>query len=302
MNAFVASRIGAALVVLSPLVFLGLLYTAAPHDPVSIVAQLAFYYAYLAAVASFVPIRPALGERPWLAWLALSALLALPAAALRFAAGAGQPQTPDYGDAGVNAVCAIVCAAAAFAVRRAGARFDRRTALELAFPLHGGLFEAIQAGSSRLLNHHVVSRAQRYGVDLVKVGGNGLALAPPRTPAQLPTYAVEVRSALAGRVVEAVDAFDDNAVGVRDPRHPFGNHVVVEDAVGSRVFFAHLERGSVAVEPGQTVRAGDLLGRVGNSGNTTEPHLHVHAERDGAGLPMTFGGRFLIRNSSVRSA
>jgi hypothetical protein len=54
---------------------------------------------------------------------------------------------------------------------------------------------------------------------------------------------------------------------------------------------------------GQSVRAGDLLGEVGNSGNTTEPHLHIHAERDGLGLDLRFadvsGG--LHRGRTVRA-
>jgi murein DD-endopeptidase MepM/ murein hydrolase activator NlpD len=69
-------------------------------------------------------------------------------------------------------------------------------------------------------------------------------------------------------------------------------------------------KGSVLVRPGDRVQAGQPLACVGNSGNTTEPHLHIHAKRgdkpdsilDGEGMPMRFGGRWLIRNSVVRSA
>jgi murein DD-endopeptidase MepM/ murein hydrolase activator NlpD len=53
------------------------------------------------------------------------------------------------------------------------------------------------------------------------------------------------------------------------------------------------------------VQVGDMLGQVGNSGNTSQPHLHLHAERGGAadqiltgeGVPIEFEGRFLVRNS-----
>jgi hypothetical protein len=63
------------------------------------------------------------------------------------------------------------------------------------------------------------------------------------------------------------------------------------------VELAHLQRRSVRVAAGDPVTAGTPLGLVGNSGNTSEPHLHVHAETDaGEGVPMTFEGRFLIRN------
>ncbi|TMZ49982.1 M23 family metallopeptidase, partial [Klebsiella pneumoniae] len=51
---------------------------------------------------------------------------------------------------------------------------------------------------------------------------------------------------------------------------------------------------------GDVVREGQLLGTVGNSGNTSEPHLHIHAEKDGEGVPIRFGGRFLVRNNLMR--
>ncbi len=57
------------------------------------------------------------------------------------------------------------------------------------------------------------------------------------------------------------------------------------------------------------VREGDVLGRVGNSGDTSQPHLHLHAERggepgeilNGEGVPMEIAGRFLVRNSLFTS-
>jgi len=69
---------------------------------------------------------------------------------------------------------------------------------------------------------------------------------------------------------------------------------VLAVGAGRYVVLAHLRRGSVRVHSGQRVRAGQLLGRVGNSGNSSEPHLHVHAQDTpdlsaGTGLPIVFG-------------
>lgn len=73
-----------------------------------------------------------------------------------------------------------------------------------------------------------------------------------------------------------------------------GNHVVLAlDAPDVFVVLAHLRRGSVAVRPGQRVATGDVMGRCGNSGNSTQPHVHVQA-MDGPdahvarGLPLAF--------------
>ncbi|WP_208006756.1 M23 family metallopeptidase [Aeromicrobium phragmitis] len=67
------------------------------------------------------------------------------------------------------------------------------------------------------------------------------------------------------------------------------------DCGGIVVALCHLRRGSIQVHEGQQVRAGDVLGACGNSGNSTEPHLHVQAidHRDVArasAVPLTFGG------------
>jgi len=112
-----------------------------------------------------------------------------------------------------------------------------------------------------------------------------------------------------GVVVAARDDLPDLFPSEVDPENPFGNHVAIqcEDAT---VYLAHLLKGSVTVETGQKVRAGKILGRVGNSGNTTEPHLHVHAETgtytgELSGQPamrIRFGKRFLVRNDVVEAS
>ncbi|MGB3306700.1 MAG: M23 family metallopeptidase [Thermomicrobiales bacterium] len=78
--------------------------------------------------------------------------------------------------------------------------------------------------------------------------------------------------------------------------HPAGNHVVLQTADGEFVFLAHMQKGSVRVSEGDTVRSGDLLGLVGNSGNTSKPHLHIHVQdtadfhaTNAVGLPLAFG-------------
>jgi hypothetical protein len=73
-----------------------------------------------------------------------------------------------------------------------------------------------------------------------------------------------------------------------------GNHVVIAlEAGGPFVLLAHLRRGSVRVRPGDTVRSGDRLGECGNSGNSTQPHVHVQVTDSthwptAKGLPLAF--------------
>jgi len=63
-------------------------------------------------------------------------------------------------------------------------------------------------------------------------------------------------------------------VSVKAPEDYGGNHVIIEIAPGVFAVYAHMQTGSVAVKPGDRVKAGEILGRLGNSGNTTAPHLH----------------------------
>jgi len=88
-----------------------------------------------------------------------------------------------------------------------------------------------------------------------------------------------------------------------------GNHVVI--AIGSDgpfVLLAHLQRGSVQVQPGQQISAGLPLGRCGNSGNSTEPHLHLQVSdsinwNSARGLRFTFrrpdGSTWLPANTEI---
>src|SRR5699024_12363154 len=83
-----------------------------------------------------------------------------------------------------------------------------------------------------------------------------------------------------------------------DPEHATGNYVALgcEDAI---IYIAHMKENSVKVSEGEAVQEGQQIGLVGNSGNTSEPHLHIHAEKDGIGIPLRFDGKFFVRNYLV---
>ena len=91
----------------------------------------------------------------------------------------------------------------------------------------------------------------------------------------------------------AVDSLPDQAIGSRDPSNAPGNHVVIDHGNQEYSLLAHMQPRSLKVRVGQKVKAGEPLGLAGNSGNTSEPHLHVHLMNkpsmlDGEGLPMPF--------------
>ena len=182
-------------------------------------------------------------------------------------------------------------------------------ALDLAYPLRGGIYYVGGGGNARLINNHQAHEPQKFGVDIVRLNayGNGAGGLASHDLASYPIYGDTVYSPCSGAVIRATDGFPDLPPPERDETNPAGNHVVLACG-GAEVVLAHLKHGSVAVATGETVEAGDALGQVGNSGSTSQPHLHLHAERggepgeilNGEGVPVEIGGRFLVRNSLFR--
>ena len=187
-------------------------------------------------------------------------------------------------------------------------------AVALQFPMRDGRFFVGQGGSTAAVNYHVVNGTQRYALDIVKLRAWGNRAWPlrPQTLEGYASYGATVYAPCTGRI-QHVDASSRDNVNLtdRDRTTPAGNSVLVRcDGTDVDVLLAHLRAGSVRATKGELVQAGKLIGEIGNSGNSTEPHLHIHAKRggspesglDGEGVPMTFDGRFLVRNDTVTGA
>ena len=147
-------------------------------------------------------------------------------------------------------------------------------------------------------NHHAGHRSQRFAYDLCMVkdgrthSGDGKALTDYHC------YGQPILAPAAGTVVTVVDSLPDQSIGSRDPAHAAGNQVVIDHGHQEFSLVAHLQPRSVRVRVGQEVKSGEVLGLTGNSGNTSEPHLHVHLMNgprmeDSDGLPMPFSGYVL---------
>jgi hypothetical protein len=209
-----------------------------------------------------------------------------------------------------NGLIALLLSSTIPEIRKAS-RYDGEP-LALEPPLGHGSIVVGHGGSTVILNYHVVVPAQRYALDIL--GLDGTTRADGLLPEALTAYAIWSRPVIApcaGTVVAVENALPDGVPGI--PNAPkeqaAGNHVVLRCGA-YHVVLAHLQRGSVVVEPGASVGVGILLGRVGNSGNTSEPHLHIHALRGdvadreqllwkGNGVPITFRGRFLVRGDTA---
>jgi murein DD-endopeptidase MepM/ murein hydrolase activator NlpD len=186
---------------------------------------------------------------------------------------------------------------AGFFVRQAPAaaesRFlDYRTKASLRLPFEGEWF-VYWGGRTIEQNYHAADRAQRFAIDFV-MRRNGVTHSGDAS--RLDSYFCWDQPILApadGTVVAVADGLPDQAIGQTDAQNAAGNHVVLDLGEGEFAFLAHLKRGSVAVKVGDKVAPGQELGRCGNSGNTSEPHLHFHLQttpvlHQGEGLPAFF--------------
>lgn len=146
---------------------------------------------------------------------------------------------------------------------------------------------------------------QRFAVDWAMLGDDGRLFHGDSTiAANWYGFGQSVIAVASGSMVYAVDSIPDRAafvvssVPVMRAREATGNAVVVAMDGGRFATFAHLKRGSVRVKVGDRVIAGQVLGAVGNSGNTLGPHLHFHVSRAPA-LLASEGRPFVLREFAL---
>ncbi len=169
---------------------------------------------------------------------------------------------------------------------------DYRTKADLRLPFEGE-WTVVWGGRTPVENYHVVDAAQRFAYDLLVTKDGSTRRGESEGPEDFYCWGKKIVSPAAGTVTAAVDGLPDQAPGAMDPGNPAGNHVVIDHGAGEHSLLAHFQQGSVAVEKGQKVEPGQLLGLCGNSGNTSEPHLHYHLQTaptfgEGVGLPAQF--------------
>ena len=125
--------------------------------------------------------------------------------------------------------------------------------------------------------------AQRFAIDWVKMADDGTRFTgDPLKNASYYAWGSEAIAVADGIVVETKDSIPENVPGPTSRAVPItletvgGNHVILDLGKGRYAFYAHLQPGSLRVKLGERVRRGQVVGLVGNSGNSTEPHLHFH--------------------------
>ncbi|WP_445997000.1 peptidoglycan DD-metalloendopeptidase family protein [Okibacterium fritillariae] len=182
-----------------------------------------------------------------------------------------------------------------------------------------GRWQAVNSPASATPSHGLHTLGQTWAVDLIGIPDDrhrpvyGRTVTGYLPPTDFPGFGLPVHAVADATVVARHDAEVDHKTryswdailymtviegflrSIGGPRKMIGNHVVLRLDDGTFFTYGHLQRGSVRVNVGDRMRAGDVLAACGNSGNSSEPHLHVQRQdRSGAtlatGLPWAIRG------------
>jgi murein DD-endopeptidase len=187
-------------------------------------------------------------------------------------------------------------------------------------PLRGGVWQAVNGPSNTSAHRRALIPvngraviAQRFAIDWVRLGKDRETFTgDARDNRSYHAYGAEALAVADGVVTAMKDGIPQNVPGIDSHAVAItmetiaGNHVIVDIGQGRYALYAHLQPGSLRVKVGDRVRRGQVLALVGNSGNTTEPHLHFHltdasSPLGAEGIPYAFES-FGSRGGELRSS
>ncbi len=177
-----------------------------------------------------------------------------------------------------------------------------------------GCCDSITHVRSDLAVNSEIHISQRYAIDWMKIDqDNRLYVGDPQILDNWTGYNQNVLAISDAQVVRVVDKFPDQvpfilpaSVGAITLEEIDGNHVILALPNGQFAFYAHLIPGSITVEEGDFVTKGQVIGKLGNTGNTSAPHLHLHIMETASslgsnGLPHVFEEYNLIGRTTDQS-
>jgi murein DD-endopeptidase MepM/ murein hydrolase activator NlpD len=142
-----------------------------------------------------------------------------------------------------------------------------------------GEWTVFWGGNTKELNYHVQSKAQKNAFDFVIKDDEGKSFKTDGiTNEDYYAFGQEIIAPCDGEIVLVVEGIKDNKPGELNPIYVPGNTVILKTANNEYLFLAHFKQHTIKVKQGQKVSQGELLGLCGNSGNSSEPHIHFHIQ------------------------
>ncbi len=153
-----------------------------------------------------------------------------------------------------------------------------RNSVKLSLPFKEE-WTVIWGGDTKEQNYHIESEAQKNAFDMVIQDANGKSYKTDgKSNDDYYAFGKQLTSPTDAEVVLVVDGVQDNVPGELNPVYVPGNTVILRIAKDEYILFAHFKQHSIVVKEGEKVKKGQLLGLCGNSGNSSEAHLHFHIQ------------------------
>tara|TARA_R110002124_G_scaffold227889_1_gene393160 strand:- start:61072 stop:62034 length:963 start_codon:yes stop_codon:yes gene_type:complete len=153
-----------------------------------------------------------------------------------------------------------------------------RNLTKMQLPFKGEWF-TVWGGDSKAQNYHVISPTQKHAFDILKLGKNRKTYERSGTRNEDYFAFSQPLLAVCDAVVHTViEGIPDNKPGTMNPAQPTGNTVILKTENDEYIVYAHFEMGTIKVKEGESVVKGQYLGNCGNSGNSSEAHLHLHIQ------------------------
>lgn len=170
-----------------------------------------------------------------------------------------------------------------------------KSRVEFRLPLDTAITIAWGGGDEKL-NYHVAYPNQCWAYDMIVLNGSATHSGDSTKLENYFAYGLPVLSLCRGKIVYTVDSFPDMPIGVLGGggiKNPEGNQIIIEVAPKEYLILCHLKPNSIKVKVDDSVEQGQRLALLGNSGNTSEPHIHIHLQNGmddfiSEGIPLYF--------------
>ena len=155
---------------------------------------------------------------------------------------------------------------------------QKRNTSRMQLPFSGE-WTVFWGGDTKEQNYHVVAKMQKNAFDIVITNTAGKNYKTDgRSNVDYYAFGQNLNAPCDAEVVFAVDGVKDNIPGKMNTMLTLGNSILLKTVHNEYILFAHFKQGSIKVKQGDKVKSGQFLGQCGNSGNSSEPHLHFHIQ------------------------
>lgn len=184
---------------------------------------------------------------------------------------------------------------------------DKHTTLTYQFPFNDEWF-VYWGGDNELFNYHYPLETQRYAYDFIKINkDSGMSYFEDSMRYEhYYAYNTPVYAPLNGVVVDIENNIKDNRIGQTNQRQPLGNYVMIKHSTNEFSLIGHLKQHSIKVNIGDEITDNVMIGLCGNSGNSSEPHIHFQVSNqpsllEGQSLKVNFeNNRTPIKGETIR--